>query len=100
MIELPQHAYRFFWDVDPLTLDVATYRRYVVERLLELGDLPAVRWMLATFSPPEIVDVLKTSRRLSRLSANFWALYFGVNKEDLPCFSTPSHPEHEAIWPY
>lgn len=100
MSVLPSYTYRFFWDVDPATLDVSAYRRYVVERLLELGDVPAVRWLLANFSPNEIIDVLRTSRRLSRLSANFWAVYFGVDKEDLPCLSTPSHPEQEAIWPY
>lgn len=69
--KLPNHIQRFFWDVDPLQLDVDLYSRYVLERLLELGDLGAVRWMLAYFPPQEIIRVLKTSRRLSPLSANF-----------------------------
>lgn len=100
MSELPSYTHRFFWDVDPTQLDVTTYLTYVVERLLEHGDLPAVRWMLSTFSPQEIIDVLKSSRRLSRFSANFWALYFDVDKENLACFSTPSLREQGPIWPY
>ena len=99
MNALPPHTHRFFWDIDPARLDVDAYPRYVVERLLELGDLPSVRWMLATFSRQQIVDVLATSRRLSALSANFWALYLGVDKERVRCLSTPSRPEREQASP-
>ncbi len=100
MVRLPQFTHRFFWDVDPAQLDAETYPTYVVERLLEYGDLPAVRWMLASFLPQEIVRVLKTSRRLSPFSANFWALYFSVDKENVLCLSTPSLREPGPIWPY
>ncbi len=100
MSKLPNHIQRFFWDVDPLQLDVDLYSRYVLERLLELGDLGAVRWMLAYFPPQEIIHVLKTSRRLSPLSANFWALYFDVDKETVPCLSMPFLQEPQPIWPY
>ena len=67
---------------------------------MELGDVPAVRWMLASFSLQEITDVLKTSRRLSPFSANFWALYFDVDKENVLCLSTSFLREQEPIWPY
>ena len=96
----PHSTHRFFWDVDPTQLDADAYPHYVLERLLDLGDVAAVRWMLASFSAPEIIDVLKTSRRLSPLSANFWALYFGVDKADVPCLSIRSPQEQEPIWPY
>ena len=100
MNKLPHSTHRFFWDVDPSQLEVDSYPRYVVERLLELGDVPAVRWMLASFSSQEITDVLKTSRRLSPFSANFWALYFNVDKESVLCLSTSFLREQEPIWPY
>jgi hypothetical protein len=100
MSKLPPDTLRFFWDVDAGSLDADEHAHYVIERLLDLGDLPAVRWMLGHFPHQEIVNVLLTSRRLSRLSANFWALYFGVDKETVPCLSTPSRPEQERIWPY
>jgi hypothetical protein len=46
---LPECAYRYFWDVDPVTLDVSKYPRYVIERLMEYGDLPSVCWMERRF---------------------------------------------------
>ena len=32
----------------------------------------------ANFSEPEILRVLRAERRLSRKSANFWALVYGI----------------------
>ena len=43
-----------------------------------MGDEDAVRWLRATFSEPEILRVLRTERRLSRKSANFWALVYRI----------------------
>ena len=97
---LPDCAYRYFWDIDPVSLDVSEYPYYVIERLLEYGDLPAVRWMEHRFSREEIVGVLKTSRRLSVRSANFWALYFGLPVEGIRCLSRQFRNRRAATWPY
>jgi hypothetical protein len=97
---LPIEAQRFFWDTDSTQLDVDEYPDYVLERLLEYGDLPSVRWMLQRFPREEIIAVLQSSRRLSSLSANFWALYFGLDRDKIPCLSKPSLREPDAIWPY
>jgi hypothetical protein len=37
-----------------------------------------VQWLRASFSEQEILRVLRTERRLSRKSANFWALVYGI----------------------
>jgi hypothetical protein len=100
MISLPADLFHYFWDIDPAQLDVDCYRAYVVERLLEYGDETAVRWLLATFPPAEMAEVLRTSRQLSRRSANFWALYFGVDKDDVRCLSTPCPVQPDSAWPY
>lgn len=100
MAHLPDFAHRFFWDVDPTRLDPETHPEYVIERLLEHGDLRSVRWMLNNFPLPQIVCVLKTSRRLSAFSANFWALFFEVDKENVLCLSTPSLREPGPTWLY
>jgi hypothetical protein len=97
---LPIEAQRFFWDTDSAQLDVDEYPVYVLERLLEYGDLPYVRWMLQRFPREEIIAILQTSCRLSPLSANFWTLYFGLDQDKIPCLSKPSLREPDAIWPY
>ncbi|MBI2343907.1 MAG: hypothetical protein HYV02_06220 [Deltaproteobacteria bacterium] len=82
---LPRGLQRFFWDVRFDTIDPVQHQRYVIERLLDRGDVPAVRWLLGYYSPASMITVLKQTRVLSRKSATFWALYFHVNPTEVPC---------------
>ncbi len=82
---LPQEYQRFFWDVDFATLDCSTHQRYIIERLLEVGDVSATRWLRATYTSSAIIDVIKHTRSLSPRSATFWALYFNLNHAEVPC---------------
>ena len=95
---LPDCAYRYFWDIDPVSLDVSEYPYYVIERLLEYGDLPSVRWMEHRFSREEIVEVLKTSRSLSRKSASFWLNVFGVPRGEVRCMSKAFREKYRQVW--
>jgi hypothetical protein len=80
---IPHHARLLFWDIDLETFDPHAYPRYTIERVLEYGDEEDVAWMGHTFGREQILDVLRTDRHLTRLSANFWALYFGVPAADV-----------------
>ena len=95
---LPEFTHRYFWDIDPAELDVGEYPRYVIERLLEYGDLPSVRWMEHRFSREEIVEVLKSSRALSRKSANFWLGVLNVPREEVRCMSRVFQQKYRQIW--
>jgi hypothetical protein len=68
----------FFWDVNPRTFDPLSYPLYTLARLLEFGDERAVAWMIQAFSPGQIREVVRSERRLTRRSANFWALVYGI----------------------
>jgi len=96
--KLPKALHRYFWDVNPDNIDLAKNRRYVIERLLELGDPEAVSWMKNCFSQDEIVQVLKNARALTKKSANFWANIFGISRHDLACFSKQSQETSNIIW--
>jgi hypothetical protein len=63
-----------FWDTDPSRLDLQQNKDYIIERILELGDEKAVRWLFSNYSRNEIRRVLAASRRISRKSANYWSL--------------------------
>lgn len=56
---------------------------YTIARILELGDESAVKWMKENFSESEIKRVIATERRLSKKSANFWALVYGMVPDDV-----------------
>lgn len=72
-----------FWDVDVATFVPAAHPRYTIERVLEHGDDADVAWLTQLFSAEQIRDVLRTDRRLSPRSANFWALVFRLPASDV-----------------
>ncbi len=77
------HLRLFFWDVNFETFDPHAYPEYTIFRLLEFGDEEAIAWLRAEFSPSQIEGVLRTERRLSPRSANFWALVWRVPLEEV-----------------
>jgi hypothetical protein len=72
-----------FWDTNLDAFNPAAYPAYTIARILEYGDQKAVAWLKETFSEAQIVEVLRNERRLSRKSANFWALIYHVPAQDI-----------------
>lgn len=72
-----------FWDTNLDNFKPEAYPDYTIFRVLEYGDGPAVAWLRETFSESEIRRVLCTEGRLSRKSANFWALLYKVPFHDV-----------------
>jgi hypothetical protein len=75
---IPQHLHSLFWDVCIDSLNPNSYPDYAITRVLEFGDERAIVWMKETFPEAEIRRVIRTERRLTRRSANFWALVYQI----------------------
>jgi hypothetical protein len=88
----------YFWDVDPDTVDCSVHVVFVIERILESGDEDAIRWLFATYSRTQVVEVLQSTRRISRRSARFWANVLGVPTQDVSCLSKSFQRTYRAIW--
>jgi len=89
-----------FWDSDFKKIDYRKNTSFVIERVLERGDIEHVKIMFKHYTQEEIKRVLRTSRRLSPKSANFWADYFGLQKKDILCLSRQSNQALKSSWPY
>lgn len=87
---IPQHLRSLFWDTNSDTFDPIAFPVYTIERVLEYGDEDDVVWLRRTFTREQIVDVLRSDRRLTPLSANFWALVFGVPAHDVAALANAS----------
>lgn len=75
---LPEKYRIFFWDADPNQIRVKTHSRYIIERVLELGDMDAFLWLQKVYNGGTIVSVLEESRKISPKSKNFWRLWYGI----------------------
>ena len=88
---IPQGLVPLFWDIRHDQFDPRAYPDYTIFRVLEYGDDNAVAWLKETFTENEIRRVLCTERRLSRRSANFWALVYGVPPEEVAALKSDSN---------
>jgi hypothetical protein len=80
---IPQNLWPIFWDVNVEQFDPRAWPEYTIFRVLEYGDDLAARWMRGVFAEAEIRRVICTERRLSRKSANFWALTYGISEREV-----------------
>jgi len=71
---LPSNLHKYFWDTDINELDAQKYKKYILERILEMGDEEAVKWMKKTYSQTDILETLKNNRKISLKSQNYWQL--------------------------
>lgn len=71
---VPANLKKYFWETDAENLDIKEHKKYILERILELGDDKAAEWIKKTFLKKEILNVLEKSRKISKKSANFWKI--------------------------
>ena len=89
-----------FWDTDFNNIDSQKNASTIIERVLDLGDFEQLKVMFRHYNKDEVKQVLRTSRRLTPKSANFWADYFNLQKKDVLCLSKQLSQTPKTSWPY
>lgn len=87
---LPRKVSMLFWDVDPVALDLELQKDFVIERVLNMGDEDALKWLWQKYGPRTICVTVTNSRRLTLKTARCWQNYFDLKEEQMRCFSTYS----------
>lgn len=75
---VPERFRTLFWDTNLKNIHIKRNARYIIERVLELGNLDAVNWLQRVYTVQNILDVLSTIRGISDKSRTFWNLWFGA----------------------
>lgn len=71
---------KYFWDSDVSAIDIIQYKFYIIERILEFGNVPEVKWMFDNYSTKAIKEILDSSRNISEKSSSFWKIFLGFEK--------------------
>lgn len=87
--QLPEFLRPYFWDVKFEDVDIEKNPKFVLKRIIDLGNTQALTWMLEKTSLENIKELLLTSRDLSRRTANFWALMLDVDPKNVICLQKP-----------
>jgi hypothetical protein len=76
---IPPNVQRWFWEVDPETIELPMHSDYVLERLMQRGDWDAMRWVLANFASSVLRDFLiRKGSCLAPRERAYWALVSGA----------------------
>ena len=87
---LPKNLNKYFWDTNISNLSLEKNSTYIIERLLELGDLNELEWLNKNYSKEQISKTLQSSSRISPKTGNFFSIYYGIPKESLVCMKKHS----------
>ena len=94
---LPGFLKPFFWESALAQIHPRRHWFYIIERLIEYGDDRAIHWLKQHYSSEQIAEVVRTSRAISRNTANLWALILKIPRGTIRCFSEPSLLPHGAF---
>lgn len=91
---------KYFWDVDIHKIDFENDYQYVINRLLDKGDLSAGSWVLKNYSSEKIIETLKSHRDFSPKSGTFWANYLNVPQTEVACLKPSYRQMRHQLWPF
>ena len=97
-MKIPPFLKKYFWDVDFGSMDLQTDGEYVSARLLEYGDAKAIRWLFKKIEKGRLEKIVRSSRKLSPRSCNFWSLFFGINKSKVKCLKASYQKMQKSHW--
>lgn len=98
--KLPPSLYQFFWDVDAKKINPGKSPYYVINRLLDKGNLEAVRWVRRSFPKDLITETIKTKKDFSFKTVTFWSKYYQIPAEEIACMQEPFRNLRKQLWPY
>lgn len=88
-IALPQNIKTLLWDVDLSKVSIIEHKKYIIERVLEFGDIKEDIWMNSVYTKEDIIDVISTSKRISAKTGNLYASLYKLSKTNLECLKKP-----------
>lgn len=96
----PLFLKKYFWDISYPHFDPKSRSQYTIERLLEIGDEQAVKWVFRNFERVQIEKTVRGSRVLSEKTANFWSIILDIPRKEILCLQPDYLKQRKAIWPY
>lgn len=77
-----------FWDVDKSQTDLERHPAFIIQRVLEYGDLQDWKLLLSYYGLNRIVDICKQLRTLDPVCLSFITAVSNTKKEEFRCYHT------------
>ena len=76
-----------FWDVDSATINQETHASYIVNRVLEIGQMDDWKLLLQLYGLERIISIAKDLRTLDSKTVAFLSAISGVPKTEFRCYT-------------
>jgi len=73
---IPEYVLKLFWDAKKSSIDIEKHSSYIIKRVLDFGDVPAVNWLLKTYPQELIKKIVNKKRGLHPKTITFWERHF------------------------
>jgi hypothetical protein len=100
MTKIPKEWHKYFWEVEPKEVDLEENAYYVMGRVLEWGNLEAVRKLHRYYGDARLKEFLLStnSRVLGKKTMRFWQVILNLSPEE--CARISSIRDKNRLWPY
>ena len=82
---IKQFSKHLFWDANPDELDMDKYPAYIIQRVLEYGDIEDWKLLNKYYSSNKITEVCKTLRSLDPMCLSFICAISHTKEEEYRC---------------
>ena len=83
-----------FWDTE--TPDPEKHKQFILERILNFGDVEDFFWALDQYGNERIKEALIKNKTLDDKSLNFWCGFFNIKKEK--CTNNQLSKKQSVFW--
>jgi hypothetical protein len=99
-MKIPKSLHKYFWDVDVEKLDPNNKPYFVINRLLDKGNVEAVKWVRKNYSEDQIKETFKNTRDFNPKVGRFWSVFLQIPQEEVICLQPSYRKMRSMHWPY
>jgi len=99
-MKIPKSLHRYFWDVNVEKLDPKKKPYFVINRLLDKGNVEAIKWVRQNYQEEEIKETFRKIKDFNTKVGRFWSLILQIPEKEMACL-LPSYLKMRRMhWPY
>lgn len=98
--KIPNKFKSYFWDTHFDSLDGQKSYKYIIQRLLDKGNIETARFVWKHYPHEKIKEVLEKQRDFSPWIGNFWRLMLDIPKEKVACLNPHYLAMRKTVWPF
>lgn len=99
-MKIPKSLYKYFWDVNVKKLDPDKKPYFVISRLLDKGNVEAVRWVKENYHQEQIKNTFRNIMDFNEKTGRFWSLILKIPEEEVKCLQQSYLKTRRGHWPY